>query len=98
MSTRTDKILKEQENALRQTQKEAAETLAKVFETFARSVRLQKIVDRLRSKSRKKLDVMLKKIEKGLENESEEDEEAFVSDEGFSGGASLSERAEEEDS
>ena len=97
MSTRTDKVLKEQEDALRHAQKEAAEALAKAFEASARSVRLQKIVDRLRSKSRKKLNAMLKKIEKELENEDEEDEEVFDPDEGFSG-ASLSKQAGEENS
>ena len=60
MPTRTDKALKEQKAALRKAQSEAADAVMKV-------VRLQKIIDRLKSKSRAELDEFMEEIEK--ENE-----------------------------
>jgi len=57
MSSRTDKSLKEQKEALRKAQSDAAEAALKV-------VRLQKIVDRLESKSREEFDLAMAEIER----------------------------------
>jgi hypothetical protein len=61
-SSRTDRVLREQETLLRKAQAEALAASQKV-------VRLQKVVDNLRQKSLKELDALLLEIEKGEEGE-----------------------------
>jgi hypothetical protein len=56
MSSRTDKSLKEQKEALRKAQSDVAEA-------SARLVRLQKVVDRLESKSKTEFDAAMAEIE-----------------------------------